>query len=50
MYDLGKVKFILGIEVDQEKDCGALMIRQTQYIDDVVRQSNQQDVKAVANP
>lgn len=48
--DLGEAKFILGIEIDHDRNCSTLVIRQTRYIDDVVNTFNQQDAKAVVNP
>ena len=50
MKELGKVKFILGMEIDRDHMTGTLMISQTRYIDDVVDRFNQQDAKAVVNP
>lgn len=36
MKELGKAKFILGMEIDHDRNGSTLMIRQTRYIDDVV--------------
>uniref|UniRef100_A0AAV1UBQ4 Polyprotein n=1 Tax=Peronospora matthiolae TaxID=2874970 RepID=A0AAV1UBQ4_9STRA len=50
MKELGKAKFILGVEIDHDHNCSKLMIRQTRYIDDVASRFNQEDAKAVINP
>lgn len=50
MKELGKARFILGMEIDHDHNCSKLMIRQTRYIDDVVSRFNQEDAKAVVNP
>ena len=36
MKELGKVRFILGMKIDHDKNA-TLMIKQTRYIDDVVK-------------
>ena len=50
MKELGKVKFVLGMEMDHDGNVSTLTIRQTRYIDDVVSRCNQEDAKAVVNP
>ncbi|CAI5723456.1 unnamed protein product [Peronospora farinosa] len=50
MKELGEVKFILGMEIDHDRNDSTLMIRQTRYIDDVVCRFNQDEAKAVVNP
>ncbi|OWY91573.1 Retrovirus-related pol Polyprotein, partial [Phytophthora megakarya] len=50
MKDLGTAKFILGIEIDHDKNDGTLMIKQTRYIDDVVERFGQLNSKATDNP
>ena len=50
MKELGKVRFILGMEIDPDKIAKTLMIKQTRHIDDVVKRFNQQNAKAVENP
>lgn len=50
MKELGEAKFILGMEIDHNKNAGTLMIKQTRYIDDVVERFNQQNAKVVENP
>ena len=47
MKELGAAKFILGMEINHDINAGALMIRQTRYIDDVVKRFNQQNAKMV---
>ena len=48
--EIGKAKFILGMEIDHDRNGSTLVIRQTRYIDDVVSRFNQEDAKAVDNP
>ncbi|CAI5737486.1 unnamed protein product [Peronospora farinosa] len=50
MKELGKVKLILGMEINNDRNASTLRIRQTRYIDDVVCRFNQDEVKAVVNP
>jgi hypothetical protein len=50
MKELGEVKFILGMKIDHDHTADTLMIRQTRYIDDVVKRFNQHNAKAVVNP
>ncbi|OWZ19017.1 LOW QUALITY PROTEIN: Integrase, catalytic core protein [Phytophthora megakarya] len=50
MKELGTAKFILGMEIDHNKNDGALMIKQTRYIDDVVERFGQLNSKATDNP
>uniref|UniRef100_A0AAV1UWP6 Reverse transcriptase Ty1/copia-type domain-containing protein n=1 Tax=Peronospora matthiolae TaxID=2874970 RepID=A0AAV1UWP6_9STRA len=50
MKELGATKFILGMEFNHDINAGALMIRQTRYIDDVVKRFNQQNAKMVEKP
>ena len=50
MKELGPVKFILGMEIDHNTTAGTLMIKQTRYIDDVVKRFGQENAKAVDNP
>ncbi|CAI5730583.1 unnamed protein product [Peronospora farinosa] len=50
MKELGEVKFILGTEIDHDRNGSTLMIRQTRYIEDVVCRLNQDEAKAVVNP
>ena len=50
MKELGEVRFILGMEIDHEKNAKTLMIKQTRYIDQVVKRFNQQNAKSVENP
>ncbi|GMF20880.1 unnamed protein product [Phytophthora fragariaefolia] len=45
MKELGEVKFILGMEVEHDHTVGALMIKQSRYIDDVTSQFNQLEAK-----
>ena len=47
MKELGAAKFILGMEIKHDINTGALMKRQTRYIDDVVKRFNQQNAKMV---
>ena len=47
---LGKVEFILGMEIDHDRNVSTLMIRQTHYIDDMVSHLNKEDEKVVVNP
>lgn len=48
MKELGKFKFDFRMAIDHDQNCDTPLIRQTWYIDDVVRRFNQQDAKAVA--
>ena len=50
MKGLGEVRFILGMEIDHDKNAKALMIKQTRYNDDVVKRFNLQNAKSVKNP
>lgn len=47
MKELDKAKFILGMKIDHDRSAGTLMIKQTRYIDDVVKRFGQQDAKSV---
>ena len=46
----GKAEFILGIEINHNRSSRTLMIKETRYIDDVVKQFGQNDAKNVDNP
>lgn len=48
--ELSQTKFILGMEIDHNRNSSTIMIRQTRYIDDVVSRFNHQGGKAVFNP
>ncbi|KAG2773013.1 Copia protein [Phytophthora cactorum] len=50
MKELGEAKFILGMEIDHNRTAGSLMIKQTRYVDDVVKRFNQEHSKTVVNP
>nr|CAI72292.1 putative polyprotein [Phytophthora infestans] len=50
MKELGEAKFILGMEIDHDRECGTLMIKQTRYIDDIVERFNQRNAKMVEYP
>ncbi|CAH0481276.1 unnamed protein product [Peronospora belbahrii] len=47
---LGEVRFILGMEIDHDKNVKTLMIKQTRYIDDVVKRFNEQNATSVEYP
>lgn len=49
MKELGKAEFFLGMEIDHDRSAGTLMIKQTRYIDDVVKRFGQQYSKSVDN-
>ncbi|KAG3192199.1 hypothetical protein PC128_g10617 [Phytophthora cactorum] len=50
MKELGEAKFILGMKIDHNRTAGSLMIKQTRYVDDVVKRFNQEHSKTVVNP
>ncbi|OWY99374.1 polyprotein [Phytophthora megakarya] len=50
MKKLDAAKFILGMEIDHDKEVKTLMIKQTRYIDDVAERFGQRDAKRVDNP
>ncbi|KAG2874244.1 hypothetical protein PC129_g17098 [Phytophthora cactorum] len=47
MKELGEAKFILGMKIDHNRTAGSLMIKQTRYVDDVVKRFNQEHSKTV---
>ncbi|POM75385.1 Integrase catalytic core protein [Phytophthora palmivora] len=48
--ELGTTKFILGMEIDHDRNASTLMIKLTRYIDDVAERFGQKDAKPVDNP
>ncbi|POM81299.1 Hypothetical protein PHPALM_754 [Phytophthora palmivora] len=50
MKELGTTKFILGMEIDHDRNASTLMIKLTRYIDDVTERFGQKDAKPVDNP
>ncbi|OWZ06002.1 LOW QUALITY PROTEIN: polyprotein [Phytophthora megakarya] len=50
MIELGAAAFILGMEIDHDKEVGTLMIKQARYIGDVAERFGQRDAKRVDNP
>ncbi|POM67185.1 Integrase catalytic core protein [Phytophthora palmivora] len=50
MKELGTAKFILGMEIDHDRNASTLMIKQTRYIDDVAERFGQKNAKPVDNP
>ncbi|POM63711.1 Polyprotein [Phytophthora palmivora] len=50
MKELGTAKFILGMEINHDRNASTLMIKQTRYIDDVAQHFGQKDAKPVGNP
>ncbi|OWZ20869.1 polyprotein [Phytophthora megakarya] len=50
MKELGTAKFILGMEIDHDKNDGMLMIKQTRYMDDIMERFGQLNAKATDNP
>ena len=50
MKELGLAKLILGIEIDHDTTAVTLMIKKTQYFDDVAKRFGQENSKPVENP
>jgi Reverse transcriptase (RNA-dependent DNA polymerase) len=48
--DLGKVKFLLGIKVNHDRDIGFIELSQQAYIDQLLKWFNLQDVKPASTP
>ena len=48
--ELGKAEFVLSMEIKQNRSAKTIMIKQTCYIDDVVKKFVQKDDKSVDNP
>ena len=48
--ELGKAEFFLGMEINHNRSARIIMIKQTSYIDDVVKNFGQKDAKRVDKP